>query len=563
MNIKALLALPFCLLLSTSAWAITAGETCDFENDSDTCESGTLFICPNIDYPDEGAVQNEWYAYDCNSRYAGTSCGTLGTIDTCVAAADQQCLFQDQLIQDQQDDVPTNNGNYQFIPCSDTGTGCDAFVSGTCNSINACTPAAEGETFAPVCVANNAVYACYSNSTPVYDDCNAVEGTCDQGLYCTDVVKGGKCDGEETAQSGGPYWTCDADTKCFGYGEQSAPGYYLNEIGRCIPDRNNCGDVTYFGECLGTVALFCGDNENDPQADLVAYQCGDLNGDGEATGSCHVFDELGAYCTFREGEACVIAVEVNGQSSNKTFACHEADNPTKELFCNLDTGLCEVSSTACPDDAEYVCDGNRLNSCGEIALSWDCTSTDVSGTGCSNGACIGIPEDEGCNTTTFLCADGLYCDSETNSCKVGEAPIVADAGVETTEDTDAGSTSNTNVDAGIDDEPTSSDAGTTDGSADGSTNGSTDGSTDGSTNGSTNGSTDGSTDGTTDGSTDGSAVDAGSEEDIDMGTRADPPGLATSEEGCGCQSHSSSKHPLNAFWGLLIGLPFILRRKSA
>ena len=271
MKTKALTLVALCLSLSTNAWAITAGEACNSATDTNTCENGTLFICPSQDYPNEGATQNEWYAYDCGSRYAGTTCGTIGTIDTCVASSGQQCLFQEEIIQDQSgDNISTSAGDYQLMPCGDTGTGCDAFVSGTCKNINACTPPAEGETFEPVCVGNNAVWGCYQNGTPVFDDCAEVGGTCEQGLYCTDVAKGGKCDGDGAAQSGGPYWTCDADTKCFGYGEQSAPGYYLNEKGRCIPDRDTCGNVTYFGECLGTVALFCGDADNDPDADLVA-----------------------------------------------------------------------------------------------------------------------------------------------------------------------------------------------------------------------------------------------------------------------------------------------------
>ena len=62
------------------------------------------------------------------------------------------------------------------MPCGDTGTGCDAFVSGTCKNINACTPPAEGETFEPVCVGNNAVWGCYQNGTPVFDDCAEVGG---------------------------------------------------------------------------------------------------------------------------------------------------------------------------------------------------------------------------------------------------------------------------------------------------------------------------------------------------------------------------------------------------
>ena len=140
------------LFLSTNAWAITAGEACNSDSDNNTCENGTLFICPDQDYPNEGAVENQWYAYDCGSKYAGTTCGAIGTIDTCVASSGEQCLFQEQIIQDQSgDDIPTNAGDYQLVPCGDTGTGCDAFVSGKCNTIDACTPVAEGDTFAPVC----------------------------------------------------------------------------------------------------------------------------------------------------------------------------------------------------------------------------------------------------------------------------------------------------------------------------------------------------------------------------------------------------------------------------
>ena len=80
MKTKALTLVALCLSLSTNAWAITAGEACNSATDTNTCENGTLFICPSQDYPNEGATQNEWYAYDCGSRYAGTTCGTIGTM---------------------------------------------------------------------------------------------------------------------------------------------------------------------------------------------------------------------------------------------------------------------------------------------------------------------------------------------------------------------------------------------------------------------------------------------------------------------------------------------------
>ena len=169
----------------------------------------------------------------------------------------------------------------------------------------------------------------------------------------------------------------------------------------------------------------------------------------------------------------MIEMEANGQSGPRTFACYEADNPNKELFCNLDTGLCELSQAACPEDADYVCDGDRLNSCGEIAISWDCTSDDILATGCNNGACIGIPEDEACNPPAFLCADGYFCDSDTNTCQEGEAPSAPDAGVLPTENTDGGPSID-DADAG-NNETLQADAGTADGATDGTADGTDDG----------------------------------------------------------------------------------------
>ena len=49
MKTKALTLVALCLSLSTNAWAITAGEACS-ATDTNTCENGTLFICPSQDY---------------------------------------------------------------------------------------------------------------------------------------------------------------------------------------------------------------------------------------------------------------------------------------------------------------------------------------------------------------------------------------------------------------------------------------------------------------------------------------------------------------------------------
>ena len=51
MKTKALTLVALCLSLSTNAWAITAGEACNSATDTNTCENGTLFICPSQDYP--------------------------------------------------------------------------------------------------------------------------------------------------------------------------------------------------------------------------------------------------------------------------------------------------------------------------------------------------------------------------------------------------------------------------------------------------------------------------------------------------------------------------------
>ena len=66
----------------------------------------------------------------------------------------------------------------------------------------------------------------------------------------------------------------------------------------------------------------------------------------------------------------------------------------------------------------------------------------------------------------------------------------------------------------------------------------------------------------TDGTTDGVSIDAGVEEDINLGTRADPPGMTDAETGCGCHSQHQNRS-LGLLLSLIFVLPMALRRKNA
>ena len=204
----------FTILLSASSWSATEGETCVGGTDMPTC-SGTgavLLYCPEApaageDPLPEGITADTWTAFDCAANFTGSTCGANGTSDYCLAPAGGQCIFPQQ---------------QAIIPCEGgSGTGCNAYVTGTCDTANACTPAAEGEQFAAFCDGNDAVWGCNQNATPVFDACDTIKGTCSEGLYCIDVQEGGTCDGEGTVSPSGPYWTCAAGLACNGLSDNS------------------------------------------------------------------------------------------------------------------------------------------------------------------------------------------------------------------------------------------------------------------------------------------------------------------------------------------------------
>jgi uncharacterized protein (TIGR03382 family) len=228
MKLRAISAFVFTLLLSASSWSATEGEACDSANDKPTCSDTTILLyCPSPpeageDPLPEGITANVWNTFDCPATFTGTTCGSNGGSDYCIAGSGEQCMFSQQ---------------QAIIPCA-SGTGCNAYVTGTCDAANACTPPAEGEQFAAMCDGNDAVWACQQNATPIFDNCDTVQGTCSEGLYCIDVVEGGTCDGEGTVSSSGPYWTCAAGLSCNGLSDTS-----LGTCGQASTGGNTGGNT--------------------------------------------------------------------------------------------------------------------------------------------------------------------------------------------------------------------------------------------------------------------------------------------------------------------------------
>ena len=244
MKLRAISAFIFTVLLSASSWSATEGEACDSTNDAATCsDTTTLLICvapPEADESlPEGVTANTWYAYNCGESFENSTCGNIVTADTCVASTGNQCIFQ-------------GASSPAILPCADAGTGCNAYVTGTCDAANACTPPAEGAQFEPICDGNDAVWACQPNSTPIFDNCDTVGGTCDQGLYCIDVQEGGACDGEGTVSTSGPYWTCAAGLSCNGLSDTS-----LGTCGQASTGGNTGGNTG--GTTGGTTGDTTGD----------------------------------------------------------------------------------------------------------------------------------------------------------------------------------------------------------------------------------------------------------------------------------------------------------------
>lgn len=163
-----------------------------------------------------------------------------------------------------------------------------------------------------------------------------------------------------------------------------------------------CGSVTASGECRGNDAVWCDDGE------LIELPCDNALNTG-IEGTCTVAGSFGSWCAVGQGRQC--AFERPGSRALTLFVC----GPGSGLACDVDDGCISGGAACVPPAAGQSfatsCMGSRLVvGCSEWGqkVTQSCLGSDIGGTGCSAGACTGIPAGRTCDGVR-KCATGLTC----------------------------------------------------------------------------------------------------------------------------------------------------------
>jgi hypothetical protein len=177
-----------------------------------------------------------------------------------------------------------------------------------------------------------------------------------------------------------------------------------------------CGEVTFQGECDGTIVRWC-DTESDT---LGEVDCADFY--GATPGTCAWFgDDFGFWCGVEGSGSCITDDGSIALCASAEDAACVVTGPTPDevAFTCAEPGLGACDSEAF--DAAY-CEGNNLvASCTVVQpLVFDCTS--FGGT-CADGTCVGATEGSICTEDSILCAEGLECvgtEGSPSTCVAGE-----------------------------------------------------------------------------------------------------------------------------------------------
>ncbi len=184
--------------------------------------------------------------------------------------------------------------------------------------------------------------------------------------------------------------------------------------------------VTEAGDCIGTVSRWCDLETNT----IAVLDCGDPG----IGGTCVFEGNSTVNCAVPESSPCSTFL---ADGSFMLFACGEAGAIDPALACDLSTG-CTPSSATCVPAVESACTGDdqctanercyidageTVGYCvyrpqcqgdelvidctpGKQAQLWNCL--EQGGSGCSGGACIGMPQGGLCDAE-FRCGAGLTC----------------------------------------------------------------------------------------------------------------------------------------------------------
>jgi MYXO-CTERM domain-containing protein len=437
-------------LLCTPAFAQDGGpETCGAVTQLGECDTTDAIWCSEENVASANS-DADLIRLQCGAFTEPGTCDVLGDFGSwCVFQPGEACAFldaNDDLITFGCDDGAGNGAN----------SGCDLFA-GCVEGVNACTPVEAPGRFLPTCYNNNLAVDCQAWDQPLTVDCTnaAIGGTgCTAGA-CQGIAVGNDCDDSIylcadglICEGAGPttLGTCVAGPTPIDAGPAPADGGVdpVGDAGVDLPET--CGAVTLEGECDGTDAIWCSE-ENiasaAADADLVRFECGDILGDQSLAGTCVQITDFGSWCEYQAGESCVFSTG----TGLLQFSC--GDTGSANWGCTFESG-CKAVSAPCVEPAgggqfPATCDGDFLElSCGvdNQPLGFDCSAT---GATCNAGACQGVDPGEPCDDENLFCeyqclgaSDteyGTCSDSMGNMVSLdgGTAPV-ADAGPAPTSD---------------------------------------------------------------------------------------------------------------------------------
>lgn len=172
----------------------------------------------------------------------------------------------------------------------------------------------------------------------------------------------------------------------------------------------DCGDITFQGECEGTVVRWCGEDDVGNEA-LQEIDCATFF-EGGQTGTCEEFTaDFGFFCAAAIGDSCL--------SQGGTLLCAGTD-PAGCLISDLtvaDGSACTVFEADCAitDDGEFTeyCEGDHaVIDCNvDQPVAFDCAAFTGS---CSEGACVDVQPGGPCWDGGPSCAAGLNCEGESD-----------------------------------------------------------------------------------------------------------------------------------------------------
>jgi|GEM_PF-935412 len=398
----------------TTGACVTCTPDCSGKSCGDDGCGGSCGTCP----PGEqcsvitGSCEPEACVPDCSGKVCGDD-GCGGICGGC--AADEECNAG-QCVPGTC--VPQCDGKTCGPDgCSGSCGECPAgdFCNATGQCVTLCVPDCDGKTCGTdgcggscgECAAGQFCDAgvCTDSCTPVCDGkscgddgCGSSCGVCADGQICTDA---GQCVDECTPDCDGK--VCGLDG-CGGSCGACAAGEECDATGQCAA-ITGCGDVSFEGECQGTVVTWC------EAGSLNSFDCADENK------VCGFTEGLGFTCVA--DSTCI--PQCDGKACGDDACGGSCGSCADGELCNA-SGQCEAETECGTVTYEGECQGDTVVWCDNGTLkTYDCTTQNktcgfqapagytcvdnVCDPDCTNKQC----GDDGCGGSCGTCGDDQVC----------------------------------------------------------------------------------------------------------------------------------------------------------